>query len=425
MRDMNKLRDSRDVAPKTDKAPGLSAKNLLASVAVAALLAGCSSVPDAVNPVEWYKGVRDAISSDDKKSEEKSATETDKKDEAPNRLVSDRNKPAPGAEESFPKLSSVPDRPKTSSTEERKELKEGLVADRDGAKRYSSEVIRRQGEAASPLPAPPPAVKLPESPPVAKVQPAPRMQTKVEKKSAPVTTPQPAMTPAPTMRPAPQPVTQKMPDRTPSGQLLAVVPQQPKVMIPRVNPEAPQMAAVPGYETLTSGGAMETVVISGGGVQTYPARPGNVRRSQRRIAPGIRRGNSKGTRSLSEFNPSQVNGSYQVATIVFGNGSAHVKSRARKVLRQVVSQQRKVGGTIRVVGHASSRTRALDIVRHKMVNFKVSVARADAVAKELMRLGVKANSLYVGAVSDSQPKYMEYMPTGEAGNRRTEIYIDF
>jgi len=398
-------------------------KNLLATVAVTALLAGCSSVPDAVNPVEWYKGVRDAISGDEKKSDEQKSGEQDKKDEAPNRLVTDRNKPAPGADEEFPKLSTVPERPKTSTADERKEIKEGLVADREGARRYSSDVIRRQGEASSPLPPPSPVVKAPAMAPKVNLQPppAPKPVAKVATKPAPQPAPQPVVRPAPKLKPVPQPMTKRMPDRTSTGQLLAVVPEQPKVNIPRVNPNPPQLAVVPGYETITSGSQEATVVISGSGVQTYPGRSAARTRPARRSASsGV-----SGVRSLSEFNSAQVNGSYQVATIVFDNGSAKIRSRAKKVLRQVISQYKQTGGTIRVVGHASSRTRALDLIRHKMVNFKVSVARADAVAKELVKLGAKANTLYVGAVSDSQPKYREYMPTGEAGNRRTEIYIDF
>ena len=128
MRETNSSHTTMSVANVARK---FGTKNLLATVAVTALLAGCSSVPDAVNPVEWYKGVRDAISGDEKKSDEQKSGEQDKKDEAPNRLVTDRNKPAPGADEEFPKLSTVPERPKTSTADERKEIKEGLVADRE------------------------------------------------------------------------------------------------------------------------------------------------------------------------------------------------------------------------------------------------------------------------------------------------------
>jgi outer membrane protein OmpA-like peptidoglycan-associated protein len=119
------------------------------------------------------------------------------------------------------------------------------------------------------------------------------------------------------------------------------------------------------------------------------------------------------------------NGSYQVATIQFLNGSAKIGARERRILRQVAAQHKQTGGTIRVVGHASSRTRSTDMARHKLINLRVSAARADSIAKELVKFGTKASDITIGAVSDSEPKYHEYMPSGEAGNRRAEIYIEF
>ena len=84
-----------------------------------------------------------------------------------------------------------------------------------------------------------------------------------------------------------------------------------------------------------------------------------------------------------------------------------------------------MGGTLRIVGHASSRTGNLEPVRRKVVNFEISVARADVVVRELVRLGAKPGNIFAGAVSDAMPKYKEYMPSGEAGNRRTAVLIDF
>ena len=78
-----------------------------------------------------------------------------------------------------------------------------------------------------------------------------------------------------------------------------------------------------------------------------------------------------------------------------------------------------------IVGHASSRTRSMDVIRHKMVNLQVSVARAETVAKALVGLGAKPENLMIGAAADREPKYFEFMPSGEAGNRRTEIFIEY
>lgn len=78
-----------------------------------------------------------------------------------------------------------------------------------------------------------------------------------------------------------------------------------------------------------------------------------------------------------------------------------------------------------VMGFASSRTRNTDMASHKMANFKVSLARAEAVAAALRRAGMPANKILVEAMSDNRPAYLEVMPEGERLNRRTEVYISY
>jgi outer membrane protein OmpA-like peptidoglycan-associated protein len=80
-------------------------------------------------------------------------------------------------------------------------------------------------------------------------------------------------------------------------------------------------------------------------------------------------------------------------------------------------------GTIKVVGHASSRTGNMSVERHLEVIFQKSQARANTVAQALIRAGVPAAKVQVEAVGDSQPIYYESMPRGEEGNRRAEIYL--
>ena len=79
---------------------------------------------------------------------------------------------------------------------------------------------------------------------------------------------------------------------------------------------------------------------------------------------------------------------------------------------------------LRVIGHASMRTKPMDPDRHARVNEGISIARANAVAGQLARLGVKRESIVVVARGDGDPAYYEVMETGEAGNRRVEIYLD-
>ena len=119
----------------------------------------------------------------------------------------------------------------------------------------------------------------------------------------------------------------------------------------------------------------------------------------------------------------QISRESQVATIQFNHSSARLGARDRQLISTVASAYQQQGGTILVVGHASSRTRQLANSRHEVANFKVSFARANAVAQALIRAGVSSERVTVEAVADDQPVYSEAMPTGEEGNRRAEIFF--
>ncbi|MEC8087436.1 MAG: OmpA family protein, partial [Pseudomonadota bacterium] len=95
----------------------------------------------------------------------------------------------------------------------------------------------------------------------------------------------------------------------------------------------------------------------------------------------------------------------------------------RLKMRQLVKAYRQRGGEIRVEGHSSSRTRDMDLVRHHLVNFNVSLNRGNTVALELINNGVPKESVFVVALSDSRPIYEEVMPSGDAGNQRVEVYF--
>ncbi len=325
------------------------------AVGLVALLAGCSSIPDTVNPVEWYKGARDLVFG---------------KDDQP-------GPPVPGADKPIPNLNTVPERTGALSREQRILAQRGLKADREGARRYSGETVRRQGDPVNPL------------------QTSPRRspQAVVRQAAFRIETPRRVAAPSPTARPRP-PVAvapAHAPRPAPAPRQAVLAPQAAPVPAPRPTPQ--RRPAAPA---------------SSSGVSLPASSPG-----------------ADGVRSLSDFNSAAVRGSYQVATIQFDNGSSRLNARDRWIIRQVFAQQRQTGGTIRIVGHASHKTATEDEDRHKLVNFQVSSTRADAVARELISLGARPGSLFVGAVSDRYPRYHEYMPSEEAGNRRAEIFIDF
>jgi len=117
--------------------------------------------------------------------------------------------------------------------------------------------------------------------------------------------------------------------------------------------------------------------------------------------------------------------SFQAASIPFSSGSSALNSTGRAALKQVVKLYQEFGGHVRVVGHASQRTRDMDLNNHSLVNFQVSLDRATAVSMELTRLGVPALAVLVDARSDNEPLSYEYMPAGEAENRRADVFIEF
>lgn len=116
---------------------------------------------------------------------------------------------------------------------------------------------------------------------------------------------------------------------------------------------------------------------------------------------------------------------YLVETFYFDNGSSYLPSGANSKIRQIVKEAKKNNAFVRVMGYASSRTRNTDMASHKMANFKVSQARAEAVAAALKRAGMPSNKILVEAMSDNRPAYLEVMPEGERLNRRAEVYISY
>ena len=119
----------------------------------------------------------------------------------------------------------------------------------------------------------------------------------------------------------------------------------------------------------------------------------------------------------------QPGGAIPVATIYFANGSAKLDSDEHIIVRQVAALAEQEPARIKVVGHASSRTRTMNPVEHAAANRKMSAERAAQVRRQLIAAGVPGERIEIEAVSDLQPEFYEIMPTGEAGNRRVEIFF--
>ena len=368
-----------------------------APLAVMFLLAGCSSVPGWADPTEWF-------GSDSSSNSNESAGATAAK--------------TPGEGKDYPNLARVPERPKAPTEEERKRLTDSLTADRENAE-YSEEVIRRQSAAPVPAPPPPP-------PTAAEIQ--ARATAAANAAAAAPSAEQRAATPSPT--------SPSMPSSTPSSSMTSDAPAAGAALTQEPVSRPPQFAPPPPAPVEPAAGANS--------VPPLAMRPGPNARSVARIgnpsfgAPpsdiaAAQDGGMPRQSAPSRFAapPPEVTGTFSdagpaaagepVAMVRFRAGSASLTGTARERVRRIAEMYRQRGGGVSVEGHASSRTRNMNPVQHHLVNFNVSLSRANAVAQELVRQGVPAEAVFVAAMSDSQPLYYEVMPAGDAGNQRVEI----
>ncbi len=129
--------------------------------------------------------------------------------------------------------------------------------------------------------------------------------------------------------------------------------------------------------------------------------------------------------SVSEMNQSNSNVSFLALTVNFGTGSSSISSIDRKKLREVVNSFKSYNANIKVIGHASKRTKDMGLQEREKINLNISVDRAKAVASLLSKFGIPKERLDVVAMSDKQPIAEEYMPSGEKENQRVEIYINY
>lgn len=389
----------------------------------ASVLAGCSSVPDELNPVVWAEAVDDLVTGED----------GDPDPEFQERVDAERARPVPGADEPFPNLDTVPDRaPDITSYEERRAIADSLIADRTNS-RYSDQIVDSSqtvgavatGRSAGPRPEferQEPIETLSDAVPptrrIAGVSPGravyddrsavePTREYRLPTRSAGANRQVAAAPPAPLPASTPQ---QAAAPRTPisveqevyrmfvtSGGLSTELPASPVGMARDYRNQVP-VAAAPGVR---SPGAGVASAVSGGGGAGGAARAGLT------------------------ANAVQPTGSYHAAVIYYGHGSARLSEKDRQILRQVAEAHREYGGRVRIIGHASSRTKTSDVLDHKLANYTISQRRAGVVADTLKGYGVPRDDLIVEALADSAPGFSEATPQGEAANRRTDVFLEF
>jgi len=374
------------------KAPSMAAR-AGALVSACVLLSACSQVPDALNPVEWYNSAVSLFSGDDKEQAAATENAAAKDGEKKSALAKEAGTPPPGADQAFPTLGRVD----SQAEYEAARKKGGLVADVEG--RQYAPAVARQGEPTSQLAEAPPEPPKPDaSAPTASAPPTTPMISSTEVASAPAV--------------------------TGSGVPTTAEQQAFEARLRKQLAEIRARAAQPGPALPMSDATAQlqpdnfgTVVISSGGIESGGQTAAMETPTGVPAADGDLAYLARQPRAVAS-------GAVRVATIQFANGSAQLSATDRRILANVRQLHKERGGRVHIVGHASSRTRTMDPVRHKMVNFKVSVDRANTIARELMRMGFKKEQIVVDAVSDTEPVFYEFMPTGEAGNRRAEIYLE-
>ena len=109
-----------------------------------------------------------------------------------------------------------------------------------------------------------------------------------------------------------------------------------------------------------------------------------------------------------------------LGVIYFAPGSTDLDRAERRLLRDVILLRRQRGGRIRVVGHAAG-----DADVGSSGPLGLSIDRARAVAAGLRDQGLGPAFMELAAAADTAPVYDASAPTGEAGNRRVEIFLEY
>ena len=364
----------------------------------ALLLAACSQIAESINPAEWYNSGVDFFKDKDNNpgNSGKMASEPARQNKTASPLVRDRDKLPPGASKSFPTIASIDQQQDYHEARKRG----ALVADKEGRK-YAP-ALARQGGSAMPLAAAPPSEPITDDfqakPKVVLAKPQNTVRSSNAEQAR-----------------VSEPEKISLPSAEEQKNFQERLRKRLNVIRARAGQEPTDLMASNSRKGSTDN--FGTVVVNSAGVSVaYADAVKSNMVDDQKSTPVFLKPTHQAKLSLPD-------GAVKVATIHFRNGSAALSTRDRQIIANALQLKKERGGRIHIIGHASSRTRSLDPIKHKMLNFNVSIDRADAVARELIRLGIKKEELVVDAISDTQPKYFEFMPSGEAGNRRAEIYL--
>jgi outer membrane protein OmpA-like peptidoglycan-associated protein len=353
-------------------------------------LTGCSYVPDAVNPVSWYRDVTGASKNDNLGNGE-------------NQQNLDE-----GGNEPYPNLGSVPAAPDTQlSGVDRDKLVNSLVADRNNAQ-YSADSLHA-GEVASTAPPPaPPASATAKGAPSA-----------VTASAAPASTP-----PAPSANSALAPPVAKPPAATASNTgappsapspTSGTAANAPRKLPPRGSEappaesslQSPSIPNVPRGEAATPAPPPPHIAPPN---QVASAAPPAAATRAPLLHPPTQQTSAPAT-APATASPSHSSISYRVGDVTFAPGSAYLSGALRGTIADVVKLHNEQGGKIRIVGFGEATGKDAAVA-----GLTLALDRAQAVAVALTDGGVQAKDINVEAAP---------VPArGGADAPRAEIYLE-
>ena len=325
----------------------------LICVGLTGVLAACSSVPTALNPVEWWHGLQGG-------------------------RIAEQRPPPPGADDPYPNLGTVPPRPAPSDPKLRQQIADALIADRGNAQHDAAGVqlvdpsnpnaapgLFGRGTARPPAPPPPggASASFPGTDATAAAPNAPPPMA-TERTAGVARAPVGAVRSAPLAEPAEQPETERP--------ALPTAPPAPANL-----PGAPASAAVPPDRPAS---AVPSTTIA---AQVTPS--GATPTADAAAVASI-------PASAPTSAPSTAAPTGRSVGVPFAVGSAVVPRPSIVALRQLAA--RRAGGTIAVTGFGeASGSDAAD----QSPALSLALARAQAVAGALTTLGVPASFIRVDA----------------------------
>ena len=367
---------------------------LAALAVIAGAASACSSVPDWVDPTTWVSSGPD----------QPETTTTDAS--APADQTGSEGKTVAEASDKYPVLADSPEKaPPSTSTDDQKQVANALVADRTQAQ-YSAEALRAGSEPAAAPPPPPGAEPVIPPPPSSQsstsagtsAPPAPSPPTQTASEPPAARSPMPGTLPSESEPAAPAPQQQV----ASTAAAVATAPTPPPRSAPATSP-VPQTAA-PVAQMNPSDAAL--------GFQPSHAPP----LASQASSLGQSRGQQVAGLVPSAIPPAMATNGPATAVVVFGQETTVLNAEARAQVTSAAEAFKTKGGQgyIRVIGHSSTSGK-LSTERKMVIDLERSQARANAVARELIKEGVPASKVLVEAVGDTR--------SGPDGERRADIFV--